>query len=602
MNLPAIQQALQIQTGTVAYSTFLGGSFWDRGTGIAVDQQGYIYLVGSTASADFPTTPGAAMDRLQGVDAFVVKLSPTGEELIFATYLGGSGQDSAFDVAIDAGVVYLTGETWSDDFPLTGGLHGENDVFVAALDASTGELLSASLFGGDDQDVGYGIAVEDGEVYVTGSTFSSEFEGVDNAGSMDAFVLKLTGSGALDYVILLGGRNEDAGFDLVVEGGEAYITGQTWSPNFPADGYQGEDDAFVVKLDRGGEPAFSILLGGREQDSANALVLHEGVLVVGDTQSADFPVTTGTYAGDGDAFVAWIDPDGNTLFSTYLGGTATDEGTGVGLDRSGQIYVCGNTNSDDLPIGQDAVQSSSAGNKDAFLMRLVGSSNLEYRLDYATYLGGSALDRCQDAAVVGAGQVYLTGTTASLDFPTTLNAYSQELGGPQDAFLSIFVIPTEAEAPTTSAPPDVTGTPAEGDQPTSPQTGTAENQTPAPGATQPAPGTTTAPGVPTSPEPGVAVTTIESEPGTAEAATSQAGAVSTPSTAETPGTGVISAQETSDQPETAPAADDQVPVNPLLVIGILIAVGLILLVIWYIFLRQSRPDDASQGDEGEQKP
>ena len=265
----------------LVYATFLGGSGWDYGRAIAVDGTGNAYVTGETESHDFPTTPDAFDTTGNGYyDAFVVKLNPSGSDLVYATFLGGRSDDRGYDIAVDAaGNAYVTGQTNSPDFPTTSGAFdtsgdGYTDAFVVKLNPSGSDLVYATFLGGSGAvaEPGRGIAVDGwGNAYVTGSTFSSDFPTTPDAfdttynnGWGDAFVSKLNATGSdLVYSTFLGGSfGHDCGNDIAVDGVDrAYVVGATGSPYFPTtpDAFDttgnGHDDAFVVKLAvGGGEP------------------------------------------------------------------------------------------------------------------------------------------------------------------------------------------------------------------------------------------------------------------------------------------------------------------------------------------------------------
>ena len=218
--------------------------------GIAVDTSGNAYVTGYTCSSDFPTTAGAFQTTFGGglTDAFVTELNPTGSGLVYSTYLGGSGYDDGFGIAVDAsGNAYVTGFTDSTDFPTTAGAFqttfgGFGDAFVTELNPTGSGLVYSTYLGGSDDDEGYGIAVDtSGNAYVTGYTHSSDFPTTAGAfqttygGDRDAFVTKLnpTGSG-LVYSTYLGGSDCDFGVGIAVDtSGNAYVTGITFSSDFP---------------------------------------------------------------------------------------------------------------------------------------------------------------------------------------------------------------------------------------------------------------------------------------------------------------------------------------------------------------------------------
>jgi len=264
------------------YATFLGGSDSDGGSGIAVGGSGQAYVTGWATSPDFPAASGPGYDTSHNglTDAFVVKLNASGTALAYATFLGGSDSDSGSGIAVDgAGQAYVTGYTYSADFPAAGAGYdtthnGSRDAFVVKLNASGTALAYATFLGGSDSDDGSGIAVDGaGQAYVSGTTGSTDFPAADgpgydtshNGGRYDAFVVKLSASGsALLYGTFLGGSEDDWGEDIAVDGaGQAYVSGYTESGNFPAasgpgydTSYNGSQDAFVLKLATGG-PTFT---------------------------------------------------------------------------------------------------------------------------------------------------------------------------------------------------------------------------------------------------------------------------------------------------------------------------------------------------------
>jgi len=259
-------------TGTaLVYSTYLGSSAsYDYGRGIAVDAAGNAYVTGYTDSNDFPTTTGAFQTSFGGfIDAFVTKLNPTGTALVYSTYLGGTGDDGGWGIAVDnAGNAYVTGSTESADFPTTTGAYQTTyvfvgDAFVTKLNP-TGTALVYSTYLGAGEDAGRGIAVDNaGNAYVTGATGSNDFPTTTGAyqttyggGEYDAFVTKLNPTGtALVYSTYLGGMGNDQGNGIAVDNaGNAYATGFTGSADFPTTtgAYQttfgGVFDAFVTKF------------------------------------------------------------------------------------------------------------------------------------------------------------------------------------------------------------------------------------------------------------------------------------------------------------------------------------------------------------------
>jgi hypothetical protein len=503
----------------LAYSTFLGGSDADVGIGIAIGASGNTYVTGLTASVDFPTTAGALQSKLGGggYDAFVTKLNAAGSALLYSTYLGGSGEDFDLGIAVDAsGNAYVTGFTDFSDFPTTAGAFqttfgGGTDAFVSKLNATGSTLLYSTYLGGSGIDGPSGIAVDAaGNAYVTGDTQSSNFpttpgafQTIYHVGNEDAFVSKLNATGsALVYSTYLGGNSLDEGHGIAVDAsGHAYVTGVTGSSDFPTTpgafqtSYGGHGNAFVSKLTPSGSALlYSTYLGGRENpaldyDAGSAITVDAlgNAYVTGFTSSSDFPTTAGafqtTYGGtgglgnpnSGDAFISKLNATGSALlYSTYLGGSDFDDGLGIAVDASGNAYVTGGTGSSDFPTTPGALQSKfGGGGSDVFVTKLntAGSALL-----YSTYLGGSGSEFgillvSGGIAVDASGSIYVTGSTASSDFPTTPDPFQATFGG---GYTDCFVAKiSRADAPGIALAP---GSLAFGPQPlgttSAPQTAT----------------------------------------------------------------------------------------------------------------------------------
>ncbi|MBI4464852.1 MAG: SBBP repeat-containing protein [Acidobacteria bacterium] len=370
------------------YSTYLGGSGGDLGFGIAVDAAGNAYVAGITRSLNFPTAnPYQAAHSGEGDffvvnDAFVTKLDSSGSSLVYSTYLGGDADDRGYDIAVDsAGNAYVTGGTDSTNFPtaspLQSTLAGSSDAFVTKLNPDGSALAYSTYLGGSSEEglcfacgeVAHGaIAVDSaGNAYVTGFTFSSNFptanpfQPAHAGGSTDAFVTKLSATGAaLVYSTYLGGSNErEFGLDITVDAdGQAYIAGQTFSTDFPtANPLQatlgGSADAFITKLDAAGSSLlYSTYLGGSGFDNGFGVAVdgHGNAYVTGSTNSSDFPTARPLQAafggGDRDAFLTKLNASGSPLvYSTYLGGNGRDFGDGIAVDHNGNAYVTGQTDS-----------------------------------------------------------------------------------------------------------------------------------------------------------------------------------------------------------------------------------------------------------------
>lgn len=460
----------------LVYSTYLGGSL-DEDLGdnpIAVDAAGNTYIAGYTASADFPVTPGAFDTTPNGGnDAFVAKFDPAGA-IVYATYLGGSGSDRAWSIAVDSlGNAYVAGTTSSNDFPITVGafdssLNGADDVFVVKLDPTGTSLVYATFLGGTGDEGANAIALDSaGNAYVAGGTDSTDFpttigafDTSKSSADRDAFVAKLNSTGSsLVYSTYVGGSAFDYARSVAVDtAGHAYLTGPTESTDFPTtpsafdtshNGDQGgfsadHRDAFVATLnDTGSALIYSTFLGGRKWDEGLAVAVDAtgSAYVTGITSSNNFPTSSGAFDTkyDGrDGFVAKLDAAGSTLvYSTYLGGFGDDGGDAIALDPSGSgiAYVSGRTSSTDFPTTLGAPDTTyNGGSYDAFVTKVnaTGSSLLG-----STYLGGSDWENGGDGiAVDSSGTVHVIGWTRSTDFPTTPDAFQSTNNGPDDLFLT----------------------------------------------------------------------------------------------------------------------------------------------------------------------
>ncbi|HYS17149.1 MAG TPA: SBBP repeat-containing protein [Candidatus Binatia bacterium] len=482
---------------SLAYSTYLGGSGFDEGRGIAVDSTGNAYVTGSTDSIDFPTTTGVfqtACDTGPGFcsgDVFVTKLNPAGSALVYSTYLGGSGFDQGFGIAVDStGNAYVTGVTTSTNFPTTAGAFqtatggpadSQIDAFVTKLNPTGSGLVYSTYLGGNGFDEGFGIAVDSTfNAYVTGFTSPAAdpsspnfpttpgaFQTVFGGGpSSDAFVTKLNPAGsALVYSTYLGGSDADVGSAIAVgAGGNAYVTGFTGSTDFPTTGgaFQtvsgGLRDAFVTKLNPTGSAplVYSTYLGGSGDDEGLAIAVDASgnAYVTGDTDSTNFPIMAGAFqtafgGGSFDAFVTQVAPTGATLtYSTYLGGNGDDQGAGVAVDASGNAYVTGSTGSTDFPTTAGAFRTASGGNGDAFVTTLAPTGST---LVFSTYLGGSGFDIGTGITVdaMSSPNAYVVGFTDSSDFPTTTGAFDTTFNGGDDTFVARIadIVPAAAGGP-----------------------------------------------------------------------------------------------------------------------------------------------------------
>ncbi len=463
---------------SVALLSYLGGGGTpsnEEALAVALDGQGNVYVTGRTYYSDLPVTSGAAQTvRGAGTysDAYVLKLNPAGH-LVFATYLGGNGEDRGSGIAVDAtGGVYVAGDTSSTDFPTSKGAFqsayaGNYDAFVARLSPDGGTLVYSTLLGGSGQEVCDGLAIDSGgDAYITGRTGTSSFPTTAGAvqrtfgGSSDAFVTRLNAQGtALVYSTFLGGSSTDEGYGIKVDSaGNAYIAGSTYSGNFPTTpgAFQtvfggGERDAFVAKLNPAGSSlVYSTYLGGSGLDEAYAIAINAAgnAFVTGRAGSSNFPLTAGAYQpgyrGNYDVLVTRLNPAGSSLeFSTLLGGAGGDYGLGIALDASENVYVTGTTGSaTSFPVTEDRLQRVNRGGTEAFLSKISSDGK---SLLYSSFLGGLNNEKGSALVLDSAGNAYVAGQTLSINFPTTSNALLADSAGGAMGFLSKIdlTVPTD---------------------------------------------------------------------------------------------------------------------------------------------------------------
>lgn len=393
------------------YAAYLGGSSGAQATGIAVDSAGNACVMGLTWSGDFPlVNPVQPNHKFGGTDAFVAKLNPSGNALLYSTFLGGSGSDAGRGITVDANDnAYVTGITTSDDFPTTTGAFQPNrsggwDAFATKLNADGSAVVYSTYLGGTGDEFSYNsptIGVDpSGNAHVVGTTSSTDFPTTAGAfqpqyggGSSDAFVAKFNPTGtALVYSTFLGGSSYDGAYlsPRVDQQGSAYVAGDSGSPDFPLSPgpfstspsypalFTRSGELFVSKLSGDGSSlVYSTRLPGQHcygiaTDSAGS------AWIVGDTAAQNgnmaFPLfnpVQATFGGGGsDAFVLKVSPDGDQLqFSSFIGGSDNEMATGIAADSQGNVYAVGQTASIAFPT-TNAVQATFGGVADAFVLKL----------------------------------------------------------------------------------------------------------------------------------------------------------------------------------------------------------------------------------------
>ncbi len=471
-NLPLIIDPILV------YATYLGGINQEQLFGLDVDSTGSAYVTGQTSSTDFPVTAGSLDTTLDGSDdIYVAKIDSSGTSLVFATYIGGAGQEAGDALDVDAaGNVYVSGFTSSSDFPVTTGAFdvtsAGGDSFVLKLSSSGSSIVYASFLGGSSSERAWSVKADGlGQAHVVGHTSSNDFpttigafdptfNSVGCTVCQDLFAVKFDATGSsLLYGTFIGGSGLDYTYSADLDSsGNILINGFTDSPDFPVtsgafqSAFAGATDAFLVKLNSSGTAlVYGTYLGGNNYESSSPITGGVAVdaagnaYVTGLTTSTDFPTTASafdtTYNGGHDPYITKFDPTGNVSYSTFVGGTSNDYGTAIDVDSAGNAYITGQTFSSNLPITSDAFQSDLNGHSAYLLvMNTVGTNII-----YGTFLGGNggaAVEVGRAIAVGDNNEVYVAGATNSTDFPVTSGAFEQTYGGgTADGFLAKIRLP-----------------------------------------------------------------------------------------------------------------------------------------------------------------
>jgi hypothetical protein len=406
-DMDAVVVKLAARTGRIVWATRLGGSRWNAVGEIEAGNDGSVYVLGSTESADFPTTADAVQRQFGGPprDAVLLKLD-AGGRIVYSTYLGGSKNDEATSMAIaDDGTIYVGGVTMSPDFPGARagqfGPGGPPDGFIARLRPGDPKSLQTVLIGGTGREQVTSVALDkSGNLFVAGFTTSSDFP-----------------------------------------------VNHGWQPRFGGGG-----DAFVAKLRISGwQLLFSTYLGGSKMDAAYRLSLDSSgnPIVSGITESGDFPSTPSAFQprlrGSVDAFVTKLSADGGRmLWSTYYGGSKANSdqflGGSLAVDEAGRVWFTGMTNSPDLPVRNPSQAAYGGGDFDGFLAAL---SSDGAKLCYGSYIGGNGHDTLEGLAV-GRGRVYASGITSSTNLQQKGSQVQRGYGGgPYDAVIVTLDAPVD---------------------------------------------------------------------------------------------------------------------------------------------------------------
>ena len=442
------------------YSTYLGGTGLDYAWAIAVDKAGNTYVTGNAGSANFPTTNSLQSSRRGVADVFVTKINAHGSAKVYSTYLGGGGPDEGRGIAVDTqGNVYVTGNAGSFDFPMKGAIQGtwggSGDAFLTKLNATGSALVYSTYLGGNAIDYATAIALDPaGNASIVGVTFSTNFPTVNpfqatKGAQQDAFVAKINASGtAWLYATYLGGNAVDEGYAIAADTlGNAYVTGYTGSSNFPQQSPVRSSnfssvDAFVTKLNPAGSAlVYSTYLGGSATDYGTGIAVDSSgnAYVTGIVGSTNFPVVNAMQAklaGADDAFVTKFDPSGSALmYSTYLGGGSVDDAYALAIDRDGNAWVTGRTNSSDFPLTDPLQISRFAFDMFVTEINASGSGRL-----FSTFLGGTGSESGRGIAADSLGNIHIAGESTSTNFPIVNSIQNTSGGGAvsQDAIVLLL--------------------------------------------------------------------------------------------------------------------------------------------------------------------
>ena len=489
----------------LTYQSYVGRSANDAATRIAVDNQGNLYFTGATRDNTYPVTPGAftSPSPNSGGNVIVTKVNANATNLAFTTHFGGAALDAGLGLAVDAqGSVYVTGMTWSNNFPTTPGAlqtqfqrqgDGREDpfsCFAAKLSPDGSRLVYSTLLGGTRHDLCSSIALDSlGNAYLGGVTASRDFPVTANSaqprfsGVADGFLAKLNPAGsALVYSTFLGGTNWDGVASVALDlNGVLHATGCTssgvgfpFTPNALQVRFGGAGgistiqcgDAFLTRLSADGSRfLYSTFLGGfRDDIGIGVAASPQGdSYLTGTTNSPDFPVSPLAFIrslrggseeetwNSGDAFAAKINADGSLGYSTFLGGTADDRAFSIAVDSKGQAWIAGATLSPDFHATTNAPQRTFGGRDnaftriptgDGFVVQLTANGSAPL---FATFIGGAGNDAAVGIAVDAKDEAYAAGFTSSLNLPTTQAAYQRTAGAGSttfypfnDAFVSKF--------------------------------------------------------------------------------------------------------------------------------------------------------------------
>jgi len=461
----------------LSLSAYFAGSQQDYASAIGHDTLGYIYVAGTTQSSDLTSYGVPPIGALTGSsNIFVAKIDPhvtPDRQLVFISYFGGTGADTVNDMVVTpGGMVYLTGQTSSIDFPVTGnaaqsGLNGPSDAFAMWLDLTQSQqVIYATYVGGSGDDVGNGITIDSqGRIFIAGTSRSSDFPIVNgpqsvNGSTQTAFVAGFDpnqGASGLIYSTYIGGAGGESGRGIAAApDGTVWVVGSTYSPDFPVAGYPYQalyhpgGDGFVAQINPAltgtASVPYATYLGGSGPDEVKKVVIDPAgrIIVAGYTGSQDFPITPATalqanYGGNFDAFVAILNPQNYSsqlVYSTFYGGSQADIAYDLKLDSGGNLYVTGFTMSPDFPVSTNALQPTyDVVTLDGFVLKFNPARPTLGALGYSSYVSSDGQQIGFGVDFDVNGNIYVTGYTTGPLFDPFGGTPKTTDSGNTDAFL-----------------------------------------------------------------------------------------------------------------------------------------------------------------------
>ena len=409
-------------SGTLLYSTFLGGAQNDQGGAIIANPDGSVYVGGYTQSSNFPVTSNAFQSVWGGgLDGFLARISSDGSQLLYSTYLGGPG-----DEAITSMILNADGSLWMSGVASQAGLPASANAFQPQPNGIDNSFVAKAQF---DQSGNLQLP------YLTfiGGSQSGETNG-PGEGWGSSLALDATGN------IYIAGTTQSSNYPVTANAYEQPVTLSHGCDNSPNPNTIGVVTKFSPDLS---QMLYSTYFGGKTEDQNGSPVCNQVIVSIeldakgniwlyGDTAESDFPVTAnaissqlnGNGAAGQQAFLAELSADGSTLlYGTYLGGTGQDSAGSMAFDTAGNIWLTGSSNATNYPVTSDALQAQNSSGGFNFTLTELSSDGAT--ILYSTYLGGTADNGSNGIAMAfdGSGNIHLSGSTASASFPVTPSAF-----------------------------------------------------------------------------------------------------------------------------------------------------------------------------------